>query len=217
MSEVKFIDIDNWNRKKHFLFFKDYTNPHFNLTANADITNLYKLTKENNISSFKAILYIISTITNNIKEFRQRIRGDAIVEHSIVHPSFTVSVDDDLFSYCDAKYNSDFNIFIENVDREIEKVKQGTYLPMEEEDENLIYMTTIPWVSFTSIMHPISFPVDSVPRIAWGKYFQSEGRLKMPLSVQAHHALMDGFHLGKFFEEFTKMADNPEDFILTLV
>lgn len=49
-------------------------------------------------------------------------------------------------------------------------------------------------------MHPIDlYPVDSVPRFAWGKRFEDGTFLKMPLSVQGHHALMDGIHMGKFY------------------
>ena len=66
--------------------------------------------------------------------------------------------------------------------------------------DDLLYMTSIPWVSFTSVMHPLDLhPVDSVPRFAWGKYFKESDLLKMPLSVQAHHALMDGIHAGRFY------------------
>jgi chloramphenicol O-acetyltransferase type A len=61
-------------------------------------------------------------------------------------------------------------------------------------------MTAIPWVSFTSFMHPLSLPVDSVPRFAWGKLFKDGQSSKMPLSVQAHHALMDGLHMGRYYE-----------------
>jgi chloramphenicol O-acetyltransferase type A len=57
------------------------------------------------------------------------------------------------------------------------------------------------WVSFTSFKHPIhSQPADSVPRFAWGKLFEDGEYFKMP-SVQAHHALMDGVHMGRFFEK----------------
>jgi len=44
-------------------------------------------------------------------------------------------------------------------------------------------------------------PADSVPRFAWGKHYWEGERLKMPLSVQGHHALMDGIHMGRFYAE----------------
>jgi chloramphenicol O-acetyltransferase type A len=62
-------------------------------------------------------------------------------------------------------------------------------------------MTAIPWVSFTGFMHPMQLhPADSIPRFAWGKFFQEGDQLKMPLSVQGHHALLDGYHVGKFYQ-----------------
>jgi chloramphenicol O-acetyltransferase type A len=72
-------------------------------------------------------------------------------------------------------------------------------------------MTGIPWVSFTSFTHPINLdPVDSVPRFAWGKFFPKGDSLKMPLAVQAHHALIDGIHLGRFYETVQDYLNNPE-------
>jgi chloramphenicol O-acetyltransferase type A len=83
---------------------------------------------------------------------------------------------------------------------------------MEEDQkrDDLLFMTAIPWVSFTSFMHPLSFPVDSVPRFAWGKFFEDGESLKMPLSVQAHHAVMDGLHMGRYFEVVQEYFQQPE-------
>ena len=76
--------------------------------------------------------------------------------------------------------------------------------------DDLLFMTAIPWVSFTSFMHPLKFPVDSVPRFAWGKFFEDGESLKMPLSVQAHHAVMDGLHMGRYFELVQEYFQQPE-------
>jgi len=66
-------------------------------------------------------------------------------------------------------------------------------------------------VSFTSFAHPTHLhPVDSVPRLAWGKRFEEGGRLKMPLSVQGHHALMDGLHMGQYYERVQEYLAEPE-------
>ena len=52
-------------------------------------------------------------------------------------------------------------------------------------------------------------PADSVPRFAWGKLFEEGEFLKMPLSVQGHHALMDGIHMARFYAEVQDYLDNP--------
>jgi chloramphenicol O-acetyltransferase type A len=49
-----------------------------------------------------------------------------------------------------------------------------------------------------------------VPRFAWGKFFDEGERRKMPLGVQAHHALMDGVHVGRFYETVQDYLDQPD-------
>jgi chloramphenicol O-acetyltransferase type A len=34
--------------------------------------------------------------------------------------------------------------------------------------------------------------------------------MKMPLSVQGHHALMDGLHVGRYYEQVQAYLDEPE-------
>jgi chloramphenicol O-acetyltransferase type A len=59
-------------------------------------------------------------------------------------------------------------------------------------------------------MHPTHLhPEDSVPRFAWGKFFEEGKVVKMPLSVQAHHALMDGIHMGKFYAKVQDYLQQP--------
>jgi chloramphenicol O-acetyltransferase type A len=71
-------------------------------------------------------------------------------------------------------------------------------------------MTAIPWVSFTSFMHPMHLqPADSVPRFAWGKFFEDGEFLKMPLDVQGHHVPMDGIQVGRFFAEVEGHLSHP--------
>ena len=77
--------------------------------------------------------------------------------------------------------------------------------------DDLLFMTGLPWVSFTSMLHPIHMhPADSVPRIAWGKFFDQEGRTRMPVAVQVHHALMDGLHIGRYYQRIQEHFDHPE-------
>jgi len=49
-----------------------------------------------------------------------------------------------------------------------------------------------------------------VPRFAWGKIFEEGKSLKMPLGAQGHHAVMDGIHVGKFYEKVQDYLNQPE-------
>jgi chloramphenicol O-acetyltransferase type A len=132
------------------------------------------------------------------------------VEHETVHPGITLLVDDDLFSFCTFEYVEDFPAFAAMAVERIAYVKKHPTLVNEDRDD-MLYMTPIPWVSFTSFIHPMQLPsADSIPRFAWGKCFEEGATLKMPLGVQGHHAVMDGVHMGRFYERVEDYLLEPE-------
>lgn len=211
---MKYIDIENWKRKDHYNYFKQLDYPHFNICGNVNITSFYKYIKENELPFFISVLYASTKTANNIKEFRFRIREDKVVEHEIVSPSFTVMTEEEVFSFCTSNFIEEFKKFKNNTLNEIEKVKNNISIEDEPGRDDLLYITSIPWVSFTNITHPIQMkPVDSIPRISWGKYFEEGDKIMLPLSVQAHHALVDGIHVGLFFNTFQEILDNPSKYL----
>ena len=194
------IELQTWPRREHFETYHTFDHPHFNMCANVDLTAFYPALKEREISFTVAIVYVFARVANEIPEFRHRIREGKVVEHEVVHPSITILKDDDLFTFCPFDYSNDFSLFTTNALQQMAYVKEHPTLKDEPGQDNLLYMTAIPWVSFTSFMHPtLHDSTDSVPRIAWGKFFQEGDQLKLPLSVQGHHALMDGVHMGKYY------------------
>ncbi len=44
------IDLDNWNRKEHFAFFSAFDDPFFGVTTLVDFTDVYRQSKEQNVS-----------------------------------------------------------------------------------------------------------------------------------------------------------------------
>ncbi len=214
---IKTINIQEWNRRRQYEFFKNYAQPHFNLTTNLDISAAYDYTKKHKISLFKTILYVTMKVANHIPEFRYRIIGDDVFEHDIVHPSFTVSLDNEQFSFCNSDYHENISQFFKITADAMEQVRKNPFIQTNPDRENRIYISCIPWIAFTSIMHPLqSHPSDSVPRIAWGKYIHENTDVKLPYSVQAHHALVDGFHAGKFLNMFQKIIAQPEQLLSAL-
>lgn len=209
---MKYIDIDTWKRKKHFNYFKNLDYPHFNVCGNIDITLFYKYIKSNNLPFSISLLYCIMKSVNLIEEFRYRIREEKVVVHNIVHPSFTVLKDNNVFDFCYVNYNDNYHTFKNETKAIIENSKNEIELDDEKRDD-LIFISSVPWISFTSISHPINMnPVDSIPRITTGKYFEEGNLIKLPISVQVHHALMDGFHVGLYYKYLQDVLDNFKDY-----
>jgi chloramphenicol O-acetyltransferase type A len=208
---MRYIDMQTWSRRNHFRVFSTFNHPHFNMCVNVDMTAFYPFVKRHGYSLTVSMVYVISRASNAIPEFRQRIRGDQVVEHEIVSPSFSILTDVDLFSFCAVEYAEDFREFTQRAAKIIADVKAHPDLKADPEKDEMLYMTSIPWVSFTSFTHPMQFhPADSIPRFAWGKSFQEGDTLKMPLSVQGHHAVMDGIHMGRFYETIQEYLHQPE-------
>jgi len=211
---MRTIDMSTWPRRKHFEFFQAMNHPQVGLCANVDITALRAATKERQVSISIAVTYVLARTANAIPEFRLRIRGAQVVEHDVVHPSFTVMATDDLFSFCTMIYDADFARFAEAGAAAVARAQANPNLENEPGQDDLLYMSVIPWVSFTAFLHPMQMhPVDSMPRIAWGKFFAENDRLKMPLAVQGHHAVMDGVHVGRYYEQVQGLLDRPAEWM----
>jgi chloramphenicol O-acetyltransferase type A len=106
-------------------------------------------------------------------------------------------------------FKENFSEFAQLPTAEIARVKAGTGLEMVTQSQAVIYYTTIPWLSFTQIVHPDHDGFKStIPKIAFGKIFKSCLDSMIPVSVSVHHALMDGYHVGKFYEILQELFDS---------
>lgn len=207
----KYIDLSNPHRKKHFDFFKNMDQPHFNICANVEIANFLDFINDNKYPFTPVMVFFIAKVANEISEFRWRIRDNKILEHEAVHPSFTVHTEAaDVFSFCTVDYFDHFPTFLDNTLKVIEEMRTNPSMEDEEHRDDYLFLSAIPWVSFTSFSHAMHYtPADSVPRITWGKYFKEANKILMPLSVQAHHAVVDGRHTGKYFQLFQQYMREP--------
>ncbi len=208
---MKIITFKNEHRKKHFDFFSGMNHPHFNITANVDVTDALAFFKDNSLPISFCLVYVLARAANEVREFRWRIRDKGIVEHDAVHPSFTVPTDEaDVFSFCTVDYEKDAAAFIVSARKITELMKTNPSFEDEPGRDDYLFMSAIPWVSFTSMQHAMNYhPHDSVPRISWGKFFTQNDKTLMPLSVQVHHALVDGRHVGRYFEHVENMMEKP--------
>ena len=204
------IDLSTWPRRRHFQLFRAFNHPHFSLCANLDLAAFPQQARNRGVPFTVALVYAIARSANAIPEFRYRIRGETVVEHDVVSPSFTLLVEDDLFGFCTIPYCEAFPEFADRAAAAMAHAKECPSLEIDPDRDDLLFMTAMPWVSFTSFAHPMFLhPSDSVPRFAWGKYFQDGQGLKIPLSVQGRHALMDGIHMAKFYARMEGSMQSP--------
>ncbi len=205
----KLIDLDNWNRKEHFLFFSKFEEPFFGVTVKVNCTNAYKKSKEKDISFFLYYLYRALKAANEVENFRYRIIENQVYEYATINASPTINRPDGTFGFAYMEYFEDEKQFYEKALQEIENVKSTNSLLPAVSGENVIHFSAIPWLDFTSISHARSFSnPDSCPKISFGKMTENNGVKEMPVSIHGHHALMDGYHVGLFIDKFQDLLNN---------
>ena len=203
------VDISAWERRSTYEFFLDYEDPFFNITANLDVTGLYRFCKTNDIAFSLAILFVSLQSANAIRELRLRILDEKVVEFDRIEATQTILNDDETFSFCYFEFKDDIIEFDRAGKLAREKYKKLKTFDVETDRLDLIYYSAIPWVSFTSFKHATRRNNrQTVPRMVFGKIFDDGGKKKMPFSVEAHHALVDGIHVGKLFNLFQAKLDS---------
>jgi chloramphenicol O-acetyltransferase type A len=208
------LDVSRWARRDHFHFFRDFERPFFNLCTELDVTALVDLMESAGRSFFLAVLYSSLRAANGVREFRLRIRGDDVVEHPVVHAGSTVFREDETFGFGYFDYVPVFDDFERTGRRTLEVVRHTTGLVDDRADrDDLIYCSVIPWVVFTSFAHARRCPAtESNPRIVFGRRNEKrEGEWWLPISIEVHHALVDGVHVGRFLESFQALLHEPEE------
>jgi chloramphenicol O-acetyltransferase type A len=202
------IEIENWKRKDTFEFFLNFENPFFNLTAPVDASNLYKFCKKHSLSFSLASLFYTLQTANEIPEFKLRFVDGKLIEFDKIHVTQTILNEDETFSFCYFELTDDVFEFNENGRKAIEKYKRLKTFDVEADRLDLIYYSVIPWVSFTSFKNATRLDeFQTVPRIASGKFYEENGKIKLPHSVEVHHSMMDGIHVVKYFNRLQEKFD----------
>ncbi|HKG14127.1 MAG TPA: chloramphenicol acetyltransferase [Pyrinomonadaceae bacterium] len=207
----RYIDTETWSRRDLFRLFKDYDNPSFNICAELDATSLLDFARSRRLSFFVAYHYLSTKAANELEPFRYRLRGERVLVHERVDAGAIVLLADDSFTFVYFDFEGDFPVFHDRAREAVERARrEPPPLDARADRDDLIYHSVIPWVSFTSISHARDSRRQSgIPKVTFGKYRDAGGRVLMPVSVEVHHALMDGLHVGRFFERLEGYFKDP--------
>ena len=202
------LNLSTWNRKEHFDFFCKFEEPFFGTTIQFDCTKAYAKSKELGVSFFTYYLHNTLVAVNTIENFRYRIHDNKVFIYDKINVSSTILRDDKTFGFSEIEYDENLNAFIENYNTEATRVKNTSGLFTREYNENIVHFSALPWINFTSISHSRSFTFpDSCPKFSFGKITAENDKKLMSMSVHVHHGLVDGYHLGLFFEEFERLMN----------
>ena len=201
----RYLNMMAYPRRQHLAYFRQLAYPYVGTTVNVKITMWREWVKANKLPFFLSFCYCAAHAANAIPEFRQRLRGEAVVEYDWCKTSHTVALENGTYAYCTLNSRMPFEAYIPYAVETQEKAKAaGCLMDKEEEAESLLFVSTLPWITYTALIQPVPMPADSNPRISWGGYFRQEEKVIMPVSVLCNHALVDGRHMARFYESLNE-------------
>ena len=209
----KHIDMSKYPRLDHFRHFLTMNQPFISITVQVDISDWLPRLKASGCPFFLSFQYAVVRAANRIPEFRQRILNEEIIEYDYCNPSYIVALPDDTYRYCNVNVNQPFSKYLEQ-----SCIKQDAALHsehLEEEDEDilgLLFISTVPWLNYTEAMMPLP---DNRLAYKSEKYLALEdGRVvervktSIPVTLLVNHALIDGIHVGRFFDNLGEELNN---------
>jgi len=199
----KLFDLENWARKDHFNFFNSFDEPFYGVVVEVDCTLAYEKCKREGKSFFLYYLHQSLAAANTIENFKLRIEDNQVYLYDQCNASAVINRADGTFGFSYIDYEIDFSDFEINAKREMEQVRNTKGLDLEGNGANVIHISAMPWLKFTSLSHARSFAFkDSCPKFSYGKMTEIDGRKSMPIAIHVNHALVDGYHVSLFVDEF---------------
>lgn len=206
-----FLDTDTWARREAFEYFRGFDKPYFSACVRLDAAPLKAAAAARGASFSLACHFVTLRLANLHEPFRLRLEGGRVRICETVHASTTVLRDDESFGFATLQHTADFAAFCAQGSAAMAAVRTRRRPFEPDVDEAaLVHYTTLPWLHFTSFSHARNWGrEDAVPKIAFGR-LQAEGpRLWLPFSVEVHHALMDGLHLGRYVQAVEAALQQP--------
>lgn len=200
------IDFNNWKRKEWFLHYYENVPCTYSVTTSLDITCLIEKSRQKGIKLYPILLYLLTKTVNEYEEFRTSINenGDIGV-FDRMNPSYTIfNKQTELFMSIWTDYNDDFELYYNAYLNDINTFANAEKMfPKGPEPINCFPVSNIPWISFDGF----NLNLDNgskflLPIFTIGKFRDDGKKIIMPLSVQVHHGVCDGFHIAKFINEF---------------
>lgn len=198
--KYRMIDMETYPRRAHFDYFNAMPDPYVGVTADVDVSTLVTVCRQTARPFFLSFLYLVGRAANAVPELRQRVWKGGIIEFDTCDTSHTVLRDNGTYSFCRLDCMKPFDQFLPEAKLRHEAARSQACLDDGEDGIGLLFLSCVPWLHYTGLRQPVPTPADSNPRITWGKYRTEHGHTTLPVTLLANHALVDGFHIGVFYE-----------------
>lgn len=200
-NDVQTLCMDTWSRRTQYAFFASMSDPFYTLTFPVEVGPLLSYTRSKQCSFYRGMVWCVTKAMEKTEAFRWKDRNGTIVLHDTLIPSFTdLHPGSDTFHITTVEAGDDMEDFCRRAAQT--SAAQTEFLsPSPWPEDQLIYFTCLPWFPVTALKNERDLdPGDSIPRVAWGKYEPHGQGVRLLLSLELNHRLIDGVHVGQFYQ-----------------
>ena len=200
MSFIR-IDLDKYDRRRHFEYFSSLQYPYVGITNNVDVSELVQFCKSKDCSFYLMILHAAALAADGVRELRQRIRDGGIIEYSECPTSHIELLENKTYCYCTLHHHMAIEEYIPYAEETRKKCRENGSIDEDDDSDSMYFISTLPWLHYSAMIQPVAGGEESNPRITWGKFQEDfRGRKQLPVTLLAHHALVDGIHISMFYQ-----------------
>ncbi len=210
------INLTTYPRKSTYEAFLHHEIPVLSTTCEIDITELYKFRQQYTLRLFPLLAFMIDKTINEIEAMKHRIIDEELYACDVIHPSFTTLLPNNTISFCDAIHMDDAKIFYEHIVTLSDVTTHAADVEMREK-HGRYFISNIPWIRFSSFVHPYLSQYASIPIVTTGKFQQNGMNVTIPIALQVHHSLADGYHLGRFYTLLEQNIKNTPEILSGIV
>ena len=206
MNPCRVIDERTWDRAMHCAVFRNSVEPAFCVTFEADITKFRRMVRDKGLSFTMAMVHAVCKCANEIEAFRYRFVDGQVVLFDRIDTAFTyLEKGAELFKVVNVPFVDDLTEYCALALRTAHEQEQYFTGPL---GNDVFQCSPMPWITYTHISHTNSGKKDNAtPLFDWGRYYEKDGRVMIPISVQVHHSFVDGLHVGRFAERLQNYFD----------
>lgn len=215
--KFNYIDFDSFPRKEHFQHYHSNVKCSYSLTVNIDITQIYNTAKEKGKKLYPSLIWWLSNGVNTFDFMRFEHDSEGRVGfYDAVNPSFTVMPkNSENFASLWCEYSPDFEKFYQNCTQIMDCYKDtDRFAPQTDRPANCFDISSLPWIDFTAFnLNLHTSGTWLLPIFTTGRLIKQNDKVLIPLAIQVHHAVCDGWYCAKFIDYIQKKAQRANMWI----
>ena len=176
--------------------------PMVTLTKTFDVTQLRKVSRRRELKFNMLLCWCIGKAASKIDEFFMLPKNGKLYRYDRMAINMIVENVKGGLSFCDVAVTDDLEQFNANYQL-LTKTISETCQDVLDDEAVIVGTSAVTDTELDSIVNQYS-GIYTNPFLAWGRYRKGWLKTTLPISLQFHHAQMDGSHAARFLEELQK-------------